>query len=268
MTYSEKIKEQAKRFNAINKMVVMTVRGVSRALIISGEAGVGKSHDVMDVLEQESSKSDIEYKVVKGYMRPTGLYSLLYEMRKPNQVLVLDDCDAVLGDETGLNLLKAALDMGDKRQIDWRSKANLDYVDEETGEEVSVPKSFEYQGSIIFITNVDFDERAESSPKLAPHLKALISRSAYIDLGIKTKLDKLIRCVYVAYDKGMLLKRGLTEDQRDQVLEFMHDNLEALREVSIRMVVKIANLVLADSDTWKDMAEVTCLRQIEECVDA
>ena len=51
----------------------------------------------------------------------------------------------------------------------------------------------------------------------------------------------------------------LTPEQGDEIVNFMHDNKERLREMSLRMALKIADLRKI-SPNWKALAESTCMK--------
>ena len=72
---SERITE---RFLCLEELTNSTISGDSRALIVSGPPGLGKSYTVESILQD---KNEEEYRIVKGFVRATGLYRLLYEMR-------------------------------------------------------------------------------------------------------------------------------------------------------------------------------------------
>ena len=81
------------RFEALEVMSEATGRGINRALIVSGPAGLGKSYTVeAKMAELERKGHHVTY--IKGYVRPLALYKLLYETRFPNSVLVFDDSDS------------------------------------------------------------------------------------------------------------------------------------------------------------------------------
>ena len=250
------IKDQKIRFNAINKMVDLSIKGDCRALIISGSPGMGKTYDTMNQIKEAVNKGKISYKLLKGYARPTGLYKALYEFRKSGQLLVIDDCDAIFRDEVGLNILKAALDSGDERHISWATETKMQL---ENGGKV--PTSFVYEGSVIFITNVCFDDEIGKKGKLAPHFEALLSRCHYIDTNIKTNRERLVRLIHIAYDQGMYDRLGISQKGQTEIIQWIEKNADKLREISLRMAKKIGQLYLADSQNWKSMAEVTCLKK-------
>lgn len=243
------------RFEALEIMAEATGKGINRSLIVSGPAGLGKSYTVEAKLEElERMGHSVTY--IKGYVRPLALYKLLYETRHAKSVLVFDDSDSVFYDDVSMNLLKGACDSTDRRVLHWLSKS-LEKEEDEEGE--SIPEKFEFEGSIIFITNYDFDAMIASGNKLAPHFEALVSRSHYLDLAMKTKMDYIVRIKQVVRS-GMLKSRGFNTAEETMILEFIVNNMERLRELSLRMVVKISGLYKMDKKNWQKLASQTCMR--------
>jgi hypothetical protein len=243
------------RFDALEVMAEATGKGINRSLIVSGPAGLGKSYTVEQKMAQLERKGySVNY--IKGYVRPLALYKLLYESRFCNSVLVFDDADSIFHDDVSMNLLKGACDSNDRRVLYYLSKS-LDNETDEDGE--SVPEKFEFEGSIIFITNYDFDNMINSGNKLAPHFEALVSRSHYLDLAMKTKMDYLVRIKQVVRE-GMLKSRGFDEVDSVLIMQFIESNMDSLRELSLRMVCKISSLYKMDKTNWQKLAKQTCFR--------
>ena len=241
------------RFEILSVLTEACTVGNARALIVSGPAGLGKSFSVEQGLA-DWDPNEINHTIVKGYVRATGLIKLLYQFRREGQVIVLDDADAVFFDDVALGLLKAVCDTTERRRVSWMSEGRL--VDEDTGE--VVPRQFDFEGSIIFITNYDFDTMIQKGHRLAPHFEAMISRAHYIDLSMKTRRDYLIRIRQVM-KQGLL--SNLTQKQQDEVMTFIEKNQERMRELSLRMAIKVGNLVKTNKN-WEKIASVTCLRNI------
>ena len=244
----------ADRFEILETMTDAAISGDARALIVSGPAGLGKSFTVEKALTNWDPNA-VNHKIVKGYIRATGLYKLLYAHRAPGQVLVFDDADEVFLDDTAINLLKAACDSSDRRIISYITEGSL--IDEETAERL--PKSFQFEGTVIFITNYDFDAMIDRGSKLAPHLQALVSRAHYIDMAMKTKRDYIIRIRQVVR-AGLLRNNGLDAEAQLDVVDFIEDNQDKLRELSLRMVLKVASIRRKGSANWKKVARVTCCK--------
>jgi len=189
--------------------------------------------------------------VVKGAMSAIGLYKKLYEFSDKKSILVFDDCDSVLLDDLSLNILKAALDSGKKRMIHWNT-------DSRSLSQEGVPNSFEFRGGAIFITNIKFDH--VKSKKLRDHLEALESRCHYLDLTIDTEREKLLRIKQVVRDADMLSAYELSDEHKTEVVQFIMDNARRMRELSLRMVLKVADIRVAMPDKWQAVVEVTCMR--------
>jgi len=247
----------ASRFEILDEMSAACIKGDVRAMIVSGPPGVGKSFGVEAQLEKASLFDKIankrqRYEVVKGAMTALGLYAQLYRFSDKGNILVFDDCDSVFGDELALNILKAALDSGKRRRICWNSDSRL-LRDE------GIPNSFEYKGSAIFITNLKFAN--VRSKKLQDHLEALESRCHFIDLTIDTERDKLLRIRQVDRDAdgGLFKDYGFSNSEGEEILNFMEKNVKRLRELSIRMALKIADLRKISPNKWQVLAESTCM---------
>lgn len=240
------------RFEILDILTQAALFGDARSVIISGPAGLGKSFNVDKVLASWDPEQ-INHTIVKGFVRPTGLYKMLYEHREPGKVLVFDDADSVFFDDVALNLLKGVCDTTDIRNVSWLAETNM-----ETDDGEKIPRHFTFEGTIIFITNLDFDDMIERGHKLAPHMSALVSRSHYIDLSMKTKRDYLVRIRQVVAD-GMLREQGLNASQEADVMAYIEEKQNVLRELSLRMAVKIGNLVRTGQN-WKKLANVTCCK--------
>ena len=192
-----------------------------------------------------------KFEVVKGAMSAIGLYKKLYEHSAKGHVVCFDDCDAILYDDLALNLLKAALDSGRRRTIHWNTESRVLYNE-------GVPNQFDFDAGIIFITNVKFEQ--VKSKKLQGHLQALQSRCHYLDLSIDSVRDRMLRIHQITSD-GMLDKYNMAPLLKDELLDYIADNKNRLRELSLRMVLKIADLMVMDSKNWRALAEATCMRR-------
>jgi len=244
------------RFEILTEMTKAATSGDIRAMIVSGPPGVGKSFGVEAEVDKaclfdKLSGKRLRAEVVKGSATPIGLYQTLYKYSDPNCVLVFDDCDSILLDDVALNLLKGALDSGKKRKISWLSESS-------TLRREGIPDSFEFRGSVIFITNLKFDKM--KSQKLRDHLDALQSRCHYLDLTLDTMRDKILRIKQIASDGVLFQDYEFSEMQQDDIIEFMNTNQARLREMSLRMALKIADLVKSFPAKWRLMAETTCMK--------
>jgi hypothetical protein len=179
----------------------------------------------------------------------------LYKYSDSKNVLIFDDCDSVFGDELALNILKAALDSGKTRKICWNSDSRL-------LREEGIPNQFNFNGSAIFITNLKFEN--VKSKKLQDHLEALQSRCHFLDLTINSERDKMLRIkqVHRDADGGVFKDYDFEENQSTEILDFMWENHGKLRELSLRMCLKIADLVKISPANWKNLARTTCMKNV------
>lgn len=244
------------RFQILTDMTRAVKRGTVRALIVSGPPGVGKSFGVEDVLQKDDLFNTIaqrppKYEIVKGAMSALGLYAKLFQFKDRGNVIVFDDCDSVFFDDLSLNILKAALDSSKRRWISWNTDSRLLRTE-------GIPDRFEFSAGAVFITNIKFEH--VRSKKLRDHLDALESRCHYIDLQMDTTREKLLRIRQIVSD-GMLQEYEFEEDQKREIVDFVAANAERIRELSLRMVLKIADLRKGFPDAWQSMAQTTCMRR-------
>jgi len=224
-------------------------------MIVTGPPGVGKSFGIEEVLSRDDLFNALgnrkpKYEVVKGAMSAIGLYKKLYEYSDRGNIIVFDDCDSVLLDDLSLNILKAALDSSKKRTISWNTDSRM-------LRQEGIPDRFEFRAGAIFITNIKFEN--VRSKKLQDHLAALESRCHYIDLRMDTDREKILRIKQIVHD-GMLETYDFTNGEGEEVVEFIDQNRAKMRELSLRTVLKVADLRKSFPNNWMSMAEVTVMR--------
>lgn len=231
------------------------INGKIKSLIISGPAGLGKSYTVEQNLAAWAAKEE-KHVVVKGYVRATGLFKKLYQCRHEGHVLVFDDSDSIFRDETMLNMLKAVLDSSNsRRRVSYLTERKMKTDDGE-----DIPSSFDFEGTVIFISNLDFDGMIERGHRLEDHFKAMLSRSHYIDMDMRTKREHIIRIKQVI-GYGMLDSYNLTKKELADVVQFIEDNVDKLRELSLRVAEKLAVVRQGSDKTWMAEAKMTLLKK-------
>lgn len=244
------------RFEVLKDMTRAVKAGTVRAMIVTGPPGVGKSFGVEEVLSRDDLFDQIgqrkpKYEIVKGAMSAVGLYSKLYQYSDKGNVIVFDDCDSVLLDDLSLNILKAALDTSKKRTISWNTDSRVLRSE-------GVPDKFEFKAGAIFITNIKFEN--VRSKKLQDHLAALESRCHYIDLQMDTEREKCLRIKQITAD-GMLDSYEFEPEIKDEIIDYIMTNRANMRELSLRTVLKVADLRKSFEGNWKSMAEVTVMKR-------
>jgi hypothetical protein len=259
-----------RRYRTLERMSTRVAEGGLPAIIVSGPPGLGKSYTVEQVLRDAQlsdaglAADEAERELIKelggagyfdticGTITAPGLYLTLYNMREGG-VVVLDDCDDVFRDETCLNLLKAVLDSSETRRVSYRKRAS--WMEEE-----GIPTTFEFKGSIVFCTNIDFELAIAKGSAMAPHFAALIDRSLYLSLTMRTTKDFITRIRHVAIEDGMLTRAGLTQEQAVEVMDFVEENASRFYSLSLRLVHQIGICFLADEENWKDDVLATKMR--------
>ncbi len=256
-TDEETIERITTTFAYIEKLAAAAQKNQITGLIISGPAGVGKSFGVEKVLERLNfqhlvAKDNKEkYEIITGGTSAIGLYKKLWENREEGRVLVFDDCDSALYDELQVNMLKAAMDTKKKRKLCWMKESR-------TLAEEGIPNNFTFEGSIVFLTNLKFDHAPR---KIAPHLEAIMSRVHYLDLCLDSRREQLLRVKQVV-DAGMLDKHNLNEATKKAVVQYVYDNVDYLNELSLRTVLKVADLAMIDAKDWQEPADFTVLSHV------
>lgn len=179
-------------FEDLETLVDVVSQGNLNSLIITGNAGIGKTHTVLSELNSKGLVKDEDYIVLKSKISPLGLYTTL--MIHHDKIIVFDDLDDLFTNDDCSAILKAGLDSYDVREISWSSKKMVNVVGmekslremvvEETrksllnGEtDVALPNRFEFKGQIIFISNLTSDKFD----------KAVQSRSVCIDMTLNEK---------------------------------------------------------------------------------
>jgi hypothetical protein len=231
------------RFEFVEKLVNMVAAGVQPSAVITGEGGLGKTYTVTKTLEKNGLRdiSDLSdfaagsvlnsrkvFLTVKGYSTAKGLYRTLFENQK--SVVVFDDCDAVLKDPVALNILKSALDSYGKRIISW----NADMRDDD------LPRSFEFQGSVIFISNLDQNKIDQ----------AIRSRSMMIDLTMNID-QKLERMETIAKSDEFLPEYDAKV--KTEALGLIREIKDDVKEISLRTLIAVSKIRASNKD-WKDLA--------------
>jgi hypothetical protein len=247
------------RFDILRDMMRACVDQLIRGMVVSGPPGVGKSYDVEKMIDEATvlgklgDKGDNcpKYSVIKGSMTPAALYSILYQHSSKGSVLVFDDSDSILHDAKSLNMLKSVMDTGKTRRLTWGA------VSGPMANNPDLPDTFEFQGAVVFITNLDFDD---ARGQIGTHLEAIKSRSHDLDMAMDTTREKFLRCKQIVID-GMLSSYGFSTEAELEILDFIETNIDNLQELSLRTVRKIADLKLVNDAEWRNIAEVTILRR-------
>jgi hypothetical protein len=237
---------------ALNSYVSHMSKGNCRGLVISGPAGSGKSSSVIHALDQQEMK---KYKCISGALSPLRIYMELYLHRGPGEILILDDVDSVFQSLEGVNVMKAATDSIPQRRISWLTASPFLRA-------WGVPNTFNYDGSIILISNEFLATR--KSAKFNNHLKALADRMHHLSMGSLDKDEQFhLLCFYVA-KRRLLKSRGLNPAQEQAVLDYISEHFDEMTSITLRAATKIAELILLEPEHWRSMAALSVLTKPHE----
>ena len=235
-------------YASVETFIEKISQGSLRSLIINGPPGVGKTFSVESFLKKHASR---KYKLIAGHMSTLSLYGNLYHYRDAGNVLVLDDIDSVLSKIEGVNILKAAMDTKPSRRINWESSSSL-------LNKLNLPTGFDFQGSVILISNVSF---GGSGGKIGAHLEALKDRSFTLTIANNSRESLFKQLCFMVMKKNLLSSFSLSAKQIQDILMYVENNIESLPKISLRLAIKLAQLVQESPDNWHQMANTGLLNQ-------
>lgn len=246
---AEILSDLKERFNILTMLTSGACTKSIRAVTVTGAPGVGKTYTVEQILEHFKVKQNTQFEIVRGALSAVNLYKLAYRNRKAGNIIVLDDADSIFNDEDALNILKVLCDSSETRKVSWMKESNALKEDD-------IPQSFEFNGAMIFISNLDFQRFVdEGKNKYSAHFEAIMSRSLYLDLRLHSRNELGVWIDHVATEGKLLRREGLSETQSKAVLSFLKTNRDVLRELSLRTLIKAAQLVKANKD-WQTMGKI------------
>lgn len=230
-----------KKYRNLERYIEQMAQGKVRSLIVNGPPGVGKTYSATTYIDKYSTQ---KHKSITGHMTLLSLYGELYRHKSAGQILVLDDIDSVMNTVQGLNILKAAMDTTKQRVISWESTSAMLNA-------LGLPTSFGFDGGVILITNTGF---GSGKQKHIEHLNALKDRSYCISLGDKAQETIFKYICYVTLDKDILKEYALCEKKKLEILSFLEKHMYAMHNLSIRSLVKCAELMSIDYANWEEFA--------------
>lgn len=220
-------------FAGMTGMAAMVAKKISPSLVITGMPGLGKTFQVIAMLEEMGMREGWDYVHVKGRASAAGMFITLYENR--DKLVIFDDCDSVFRDVDAVNVLKGALDSYDRRVISWISAKPL-----KDGDGDEMPRSFTFTGQVIFISNMDIS-------RIDP---AIRSRAFVTDISLTN--DQMIQRMR-ALLKDIEPKAPLS--QKQEALDALIAAYERYSgvELNFRSLIKSIRIRQAGFGNWKQM---------------
>lgn len=230
----------SERFNFLESLVRMTIKGTRCSLVITGEGGLGKTYTVKQQLERAglfSDNTDVDisdYKFVKGFATAKGLYKTLYQWN--GKLIIFDDCDEALLNDVSKNILKGALDSYDDRIVSW-------VTNKEGGD---IPSEFVFTGRIIFISNLTRSKIDQ----------AILSRSSTVDLTMSSS-DKIERMSNILHAPHF--KPTVSKEIKDAAFEVVMTHSAKCKDLTMRTLIEVIDYAVdgfeEGTEDWKKLAE-------------
>jgi hypothetical protein len=220
-------------FTNLERLTKMVGRGIQPSLVVTGGAGMGKTHLVKQTLADMGLDESTDFVHFKGRATPAGLFITLYE--NSDKIIVLDDCDSVFKDDDAVNILKGALDSYDSRKISYITTKSLK---DEFGSEV--PRHFEFTGRIIFISNIEQSKLDE----------AIRSRSFVADIDMTQ--DQMFTRIEQLMDKMETRIPIQAKEQALSIMKELNAEFNGL-DVNLRSFIKAARICAMGFDNPKMM---------------
>lgn len=242
-------KEVQDTFDGIYAQAVSFVKHPDSAingLIVSGDAGTGKTYTIKRALKDTNSQANVEY-IKGGKITAASLYVKLYLNRGKHRIVVLDDCDIIHHAEKKqiIPMLLGAVELGQNREVSWETARKNPLM-----EEYNVPHKFDFHGNVIWITNDRKDDIAKS---IKQWKQAIFSRFNFAECNF-TDEQKFMYTMHLVEHCDMLgancqeFKGGYPEDIIAQATDYMSTNYRQLVEVTPRQAIKIADILHHNPD--------------------
>lgn len=253
-------KEVQDTFDGIYAQATTFVQNPNSAIngmIVSGDAGTGKTHTIKKALKDTGHQKNVEY-IKGGKITAASLYVKLYLNRAKHRIIVLDDCDIIHHSEKRqiVPMLLGAAELGHNREVSWETARKNPLM-----EEYNVPHQFKFEGSIIWITN---DRKSDIGKAVKQWRNAIFSRFNVAECSF-TDEQKFMYTMHLIENVDMLGKNcqdflgGYPEEIIDQAHAYMSQNYRNLVEVTPRQAIKIADIMHHNHD---ENLRKTMLRQL------
>jgi len=237
-------KEVQDTFDGIYAQVISFVQNPNSAIngmIVSGDAGTGKTYTVKKALKDTGHQKNVEY-IKGGKITAASLYVKLFLNRGKHRIVVLDDCDLIHHSEKNqiVPMLLGAAELGQNRDVSWETARKNPLM-----EEHNVPHNFKFEGSIIWITN---DTKDQIGKSVKQWKNAIMSRFNFAECNF-TDEQKFMYTIHLIDNVDMLGTNcqeyvgGYPKDIIQQASDYMCTNYRQLVEVTPRQAIKIADIM-------------------------
>jgi hypothetical protein len=237
------------QIEGIRHVIAAVGRGDKMMQLIGSNPGLGKTF----IVEQELRRLGIKVELVAPD-NVAAFTKALYD-RRDDQVVVLDDFDALARSERVASIAKMA--WGPTRTVVRHTvEARKNTTREETGDDkfdpTIPPGNFTIRCRLIWLSNINFRDPANVKKHMAPHFRALCSRSLnplWIDTGDEEDLIRYV--VWLGTEGNMFC--NLKKDIAERAIEWFIQHRNNLTEISPRSLVQVADILrrrLGDAEPY------------------
>lgn len=236
-------------FEGIYAQTVSFVQNPNSAIngmIVSGDAGTGKTYTVKKALKDTGHQANVEY-IKGGKITAASLYVKLALNAAKHRIVVLDDCDIIHHSEKKqiVPMLLGAAELGQNREVSWETARKNSLM-----EEHNIGHSFTFEGSIIWITN---DRKDDIGKAVKQWKSAIFSRFNFAECNF-TDEQKFMYTLHLIQNHDMLgtncqeFKGGYPPEIIQEATDYMSSHYRDLVEVTPRQAIKIADIMHHNTD--------------------
>lgn len=230
LTYEEQL-------DSLKTGMKLLMANATNQIYLAGRGGIGKTQTVEDELAAAGKSDGDGYTKITGSASTAGIYRLMFQNRK--EIMLFDDSDGALADQDSRNLFKAASDTKKVRKISWQ-KAGKMYIDpddydwDNEGDQEELPRSFDFTGKIIFISNLPLNKL---DPDGALRTRGFVINIDPFDYELVAFMKK------IAPKMPLDVDYKLTDKDREEVVDVIAKRTtDTSKIINIRMLVRGLNV--------------------------
>lgn len=235
-------------FGLLDRGIDDVKSGKSKTLIVSGDAGIGKTFTVTQRLAGSNSEA-----FKGGITSAAALYKMLFLNNQKGKILIFDDLDSLLENDACVNILKGALDSSDKPEVSYTSNNTIHptYYKALTGEyDIEDPKVI-YSLNLLKIDIENMEEKRLNNMRMRvadPYSMAAILPNKFYFIGRVI----FITNKYLDQLPGAIISRGGAKVEVNLTLEEIVKRIENLLD-KIEVPVEPGTPPISMADKQKAM---------------
>lgn len=261
-TVEESVTEEAvpysKQLAAVRSAVKLLKAGATNAIFLGGRGGVGKTQQVEEVLASFGLEDGCGYHKIAGSASAAGVYRTLWENR--DGIVFFDDSDKALTEMEARNYFKSAADTKKVRKVcaakngkSYVALEDINMTDDGEVDDDRLPRSFEFTGKVIFISNLGIDKL---DPDGALRTRGWVQSVNPTNEEVYDYMEEI--CDKIVLD----VNYRLTHEERMEVIEILRSRKVQANTVNLRQLVKGLNYRAGISqqggsdEEWKELVRL------------